>query len=182
MENAQKQIAAFFQSQDQSKVMVTYSGNTAEGGREAKDYVKSLNENVQELGHTIEVHICAKKYMNEDITKPGNTMLRLMFAVRMGLVGLKFYNRDNTGAVNKDEPLTERMFLIESFFNENYEAGTVAVVRFQVKETVPEDDTINPDVIWGLYRQFDFEEYSEKDGDVPNVSGTPTSESTYIAS
>lgn len=171
MEKAQEQIDTFFQnSQEQSQILVTYSGNEGEGGRNVTDYQNTLNETTQRIAHTIEIHICTRRYMFEDLTKPGNTMLRLMWTVRAALTGLKMYARDESGAVIYDEmsKQTEGMFLIESYPHQNF-PGTVSVCRFQCIEVVMQDDDIAPETIWGMYQEIDLQEFSQADGQTPDI-------------
>ncbi len=163
MQSFQKDLEAFYQSQETSKILVTYSGNSSEGGRAGSDFVKTIGRNSQYLAHTIEVHICAKQFMYDSLNSLPDTMLRLMWSVRAGLVGLKFYRRDAQRKVLLNDPdavQTEGMFSIDTTIDRQVEGKIIAGIRFQVLEMVPEMDDVNPEIIWGTYQEIKIEEYS----------------------
>lgn len=184
MENAQKEIENFFLSVEQSKILVTYSGNEVEGGRQVSDWIKTLGETSQFLSHTIEVHICSKKYMGITVGNPVNSMLKLMWGARVGLQGLYMYERDNTGAVKLNDALARAsasgMFFVETLIDRNYVGGIVATVRFQLMEMTAQDSLISAEAIWGQYKEITFEEYAQQDGTTPSTEGSPTSVETTV--
>lgn len=171
MSNPQKAIADFFKGQEISQIMVTYSGNQAEGGRDLADFFRVNSEVAQKMAHTVEVHICANKYMNNGIGGPQNTILGLMWLVGVALIGLRFYRRDDSGNILSGEQnaQTGGMFLIESFVDRNEDGGVVVSCRFQVMEMVSQDVVLSAEQIWGTYQQITFQEYSQANGDSPNV-------------
>ena len=295
MENPAKQIESFFnKSSEQSQILITYSGNAAEGYKHVEAYILTLNENTQVITHTIEVHICTKLYMlaeagniPSNTANSENTMLRLMWLVRTALIGLKMYDRDHgssaaatiqvttpassgdtlagmlagsvqlfsdtytfvadsviasevqiatwinsnsyvtgftatgsggmltviappgasinsatitVGAITGDiqfdnstpfaggidptfalikdqmhEVSNGGMFLIESFVDRNY-PGVVCVVRFNLMEVIPQAEDINPAEIWGQYKEITLQEYSQQNGETPNISGSDNAE------
>lgn len=176
MENFQKQLGDFLNSAEQSKILVTYSGSTAEGGRALDDFTKTLKGNTQQISHTIEAHICTKRYMTETLSDTPNTMLRLMWTVTAALNGLKMFQR-LVGVVQygKDEyALTEGMIYLETLIDRSFEGMIVAVVRFQIMEMIPEAEELNAEQIWGTYQEITIQEYSNEDGEEEDDSGNPT--------
>lgn len=172
MRSYQKDIQEFFNSVEQSRLLVTYSGSDAEGGRHANDFVKTLGENVQYQAHMIEVHICSKRYMYDVLNGDQATMLRLIWTIRAGLTGMKFYQRDSNGVVltGWEYAATERMFHIQTVFDRSYDNMVVGTVRFQVLEVVPEAEDVEPDLIWGQYKEITIEEYSQENGAVSDTT------------
>lgn len=185
MQNGQAQIAGFFKSQERGKIMVTYSGNNVEGGRDISDYGKSLNETTQDLTHTIEVHICSKYFMRPaNHTGDDASILKLSWLVRRALTGLHFFQRDNAGALRTGAEwlaCEKAMFHIETIFDRNYEgSGAVAICRFQVMERIPQDEALLPEAIYGTYQEIHLQEYAQQTGDIENIGGEPNTETTFI--
>lgn len=180
MANYQSDIDDFIRSSEIPKILVTYSGNTSEGGREVSDYVVTNNDNVQKMGHTIEVHICTKGFMAPDYVASktmNGMMLKMMHVARAGLVGLKFYGREADVVVKKNEyELTEGTFHLESYIDRSHQGAWIAVCRFQVMEIIPEAEDLNAEEIWFQYKEITLEEYSQADGQTPNISGSPNEE------
>ena len=114
MQNPALDIETWFNSSQETQLMVTYSGNAAEGYKHVEAYIQTLKENTQYKSHTIEVHICSKIYMqagpnNTLVETPAskNNMLRLMWVTEVALRGLKMYARDNgTSAISETDVAT----------------------------------------------------------------------------
>lgn len=182
MVNSQEDLEAFYLSAEKPKIMVTWSGMTAEGGREAKDFVKSMSDNDQYEGHTIEVHVCAKRFMYE-AGALNDSILKLVWIVRRALTGLSFYPRDTTGAVVKyddygvSQAQTNGMFHMETLIDRQYKGVIVGIVRMQVLEMITIDEEINPDMIWGVYKDIILQEYRGTAGGDP-IQTTGTADET----
>lgn len=183
MRNAQEDIEKFFQSKEQSKIMVCYSGGNAEGGRQVSDFQHTLGDITQRMAHTIEVHVCARKFLNDNLAEEG-TLLRLLWAVRASLVGLHMYWRDNDGVVLLGDPMQiasdSGLFWIETIIDRERQGGVYAVARFQIMETVSSNPDLAPETIWGTYQEITLEGYSGQVGNTLDNSGEAPTETTTV--